>query len=136
MAFQVLPDTDSVVAGKRNASVHPVMGLGPVSVMLMFATKPLPQFGVAPGLPGLFGSIVVPGSALISLRMISSPAPEVVLSSRLKACCCSDEGAFITADAWPNASAKPNPAMAWCVVEGVMVALSAASAGTAGRTTP
>ena len=84
----------------------------------------------------MFGSIVVPGSALISLRMMSSPAPEVVLSSRLKACCCSDEDAFITADAWPNASAKPNPAMVWCVADPVMVALSAASAGAAGRTAP
>ena len=40
VAFQVLPETDSVSAGKVNARVHPVIGFGPVLVTLILATKP------------------------------------------------------------------------------------------------
>jgi hypothetical protein len=38
LAFQLLLETDSVPLGKLNASVQPLMALGPVSVMPMFAT--------------------------------------------------------------------------------------------------
>ena len=42
-AFQVLAETYSVVAGKAKASVQPLIGVGPVSVTEMLATKPLSQ---------------------------------------------------------------------------------------------
>ena len=40
--------------------------------------------------------MVLPESALISLRRMVSPAPEVGLYSRPSACCWTADGAFIT----------------------------------------
>src|SRR5215472_6836751 len=57
--------------------------------------------GVADGPPGLFGSMVVPGSALISLRRMFRPAPEVGLNNRFSACVRVADAAFIMVDAWP-----------------------------------
>ena len=57
--------------------------------------------------------MVMPESALISLRRMVRPAPAVGLYSRSSACCCAAAGAFITASAWPNPSDAPNPAMVW-----------------------
>jgi hypothetical protein len=71
--------------------------------------------GAALGLPGLFGSMVVPESALISFRRMVRPAPEVGLYRSLSAYCWTEEEAFITVAASPKPSEAPNPAMVWCV---------------------
>jgi len=68
------------------------------------------------GLLGAVGSMVMPGSALISFRSVVRPAPLVGLYSRLSTCCWTAAGSFITVWAWPNASDAPNPAIRWYLV--------------------
>ena len=92
--------------------------------------------GAAFGPPGLFGSIVDPESALIQFRRIVRPAPDAGLYRSASACCCTDEDAFITVCASPNASEAPNPVIVWNVVAPLIVAVSAAAAGPAPATSP
>src|SRR5258708_24596297 len=80
--------------------------------------------------------MVLPESALIQLRKIVRPAPDVGLYSRPSACCWTDEEAFMTVCASPNASEAPNPVIVWNVVAPLMVAVSAAAAGPAAATRP
>ena len=68
---------------------------------------------MAVGLPGEFGSMVLPESALIQLRRMVSPAPLVGLYSRPSACCWTEDEAFITVLASPKASEAPKPVMVW-----------------------
>jgi hypothetical protein len=56
--------------------------------------------------------MVSPGSALISLRKIVSPAPVVGLYRSASTCCWTEELAFMTVAAWPKASEAPNPRIA------------------------
>src|SRR5579863_1631683 len=80
--------------------------------------------------------MVVPESALIQLRKIVRPAPDVGLYRSFSTCCCTGDEAFITVDAWPKASEAPNPVIVWNVVAPLMVAVSAAAAGPATATSP
>ena len=80
--------------------------------------------------------MVLPESALIQLRRIVRPAPDVGLYRSFSACCWTDEEAFITVCASPNASEAPNPVIVWNVVAPLMVAVSAAAAGPAPATSP
>src|SRR5258708_25300632 len=80
--------------------------------------------------------MVLPESALIQLRKIVRPAPDAGLYSRPSACCWTDEEAFITVCASPNASEAPNPVIVWNVAAPLMVAVSAAAAGPAPATSP
>ena len=43
LPFQLLVVTDSVLDGKENASVQPLIAFGPVLVIVRLATKPLPH---------------------------------------------------------------------------------------------
>ncbi len=86
---------------------------------------------MAVGEEGAFGSMVVPESALISLRKMVRPAPPDVPYRYLSTCCWTDDDASMTVDAWPNPSEAPKPAMVWYVVAPLIVAVSAASAGVA-----
>ena len=52
-----------------------------------------------------------------------SPAPLAGLYSKLRACCWTAAGAFITVSAWPNASEAPNPVMTWCRTAPLMTAV-------------
>ena len=72
------------------------------------------------------GSIVLPEVAPISLRRMVNPAPVVGLYRSASASCWTEEEAFITAAASPNASEAPNPAIVWYVVDPLIDALSAA----------
>src|SRR5579863_5312603 len=80
--------------------------------------------------------MVVPESALIQLRKIVRPAPDVGLYRSFSTCCCTGDEAFITVDAWPKASEAPNPVIVWYVVAPLMVAVSAAAADPAPATSP
>ena len=80
--------------------------------------------------------MVLPESALIQFRRIVRPAPDAGLYRSFSACCWTDEEAFITVCASPNASEAPNPVIVWNVVAPLMVAVSAAAAGPALATSP
>ena len=80
--------------------------------------------------------MVLPASALISLRSMVRPAPLTGLYSRLSACCCTEADAFITVWASPKPSDAPNPVMVWYVVAPLMDAVSWAAAGPAPAATP
>ena len=84
------------------------------------------------GLDGAVGSMVPPESALISLRRIVSPAPEVGLNRSLSAWVWVAEAAFSMVLACPKPSDAPNPVMVWNVDAPLMVAVSAAAAGPDG----
>ena len=56
--------------------------------------------GAAVGEPGEAGSIVLPLSALISLRRMVRPAPPEVLNRYFSACCWADDDPFMIVDAW------------------------------------
>ena len=123
-------------AGALQASANTLVT--PKSALICWANQSCPAswpvwdigryVGVALGPPGLFGSMVLPESALIQLRKIVRPAPDAGLYSRPSACCWTDEEAFITVCASPNASEAPNPVIVWNVVAPLIVAVSAAAA--------
>src|SRR5437763_16920668 len=75
--------------------------------------------------------MVEPESALIQLRKIVRPAPVVGPYRSFSAACWTDDEAFITVCASPKASDAPKPVTVWRVDAPLIVAVSAARAGTA-----